>query len=164
MRTAWKIGGTAAGALAAGIVAMGLFGGSGSGDPSVVGSSETLKVWKTPTCGCCAEWVEHMADAGFRVRTHDVSERELMEIKRDRGVPAHLASCHTATVDGYSLEGHVPAEDVQRLLSERPDVRGIAVPGMPLGSPGMDFGGRQDPYQVIAFDEEGGEEVFSRHP
>lgn len=164
MRKGWKIGGTAAGAVAAGIAALGLAGGNGSGGPSVAEASETVEVWKTPTCGCCAGWVEHMADAGFQVRTHDVSERELMEIKRDRGVPAHLSSCHTATVEGYSLEGHVPAGDVRRLLDARPDIRGIAVPGMPVGSPGMEFDGRQDSYQVIAFDEAGGEQVFSRHP
>lgn len=170
MRTSWKIGGTAVGALAAGVAALALAGGSDDGDPAAaeasaaMEASATVEVWKTPTCGCCAAWVEHMADAGFRVRTHDVSERELIDIKRDRGVPAHLGSCHTAEVEGYSLEGHVPAEDVRRLLSERPDLRGIAVPGMPVGSPGMEFDGRKDPYQVIAFDEEGGERVFSRHP
>lgn len=119
-----------------------------------------VTVYKTPSCGCCSLWAEHLAEAGFRVR---VEERvELIPVKREHGVPLDLASCHTAVVDGYVLEGHVPAADVTRLLSERPDVEGLAVPGMPMGSPGME-GPRKDDYEVIAFDADGNREVFARH-
>ena len=107
-----------------------------------------VTVYKSPACGCCGEWVGHMRAAGFRLDVRDVPD--VTPIKRQHGVPDRLASCHTALVDGYALEGHVPAADVQRLLRERPKVVGLAVPGMVPGSPGM--AGTPQPYETVAFD------------
>jgi hypothetical protein len=108
-----------------------------------------LKVYKSPACGCCGDWEKHMRANGFRIETHAIND--VAPIKRQYGVPEQLSSCHTATVDGYVVEGHVPAEDVKRLLRERPKAAGIAVPGMPIGSPGMEQG-PPEPYSTIAFD------------
>jgi hypothetical protein len=120
----------------------------------------TMVVYKTPTCGCCGAWVDHVKANGFKVEVHDLDG--LTEIKRQHSVPDRLSSCHTARIGGYVIEGHVPAEDIQRLLRERPAVHGIAVPGMPMGSPGME-GPRRDSYNVIAFHRDGREEIFARH-
>ena len=98
-----------------------------------------VRVYKDPTCGCCALWVEHLRKAGFAATVTDIED--MTSIKTKHGVPAKVRSCHTALVDGYVLEGHVPAEDVQRLLKQRPAVVGIGVPGMPIGSPGMEVAG-----------------------
>jgi hypothetical protein len=107
-----------------------------------------MTVYKTPTCGCCSVWAERMAEAGFPVETVDVAD--LTQTKQALGIPAGAASCHTAVVDGYAVEGHVPADDVKRLLAERPDAIGLAVPGMPIGSPGMEVPGRgADAYDVL---------------
>lgn len=116
-------------------------------------------VYKSPTCGCCSGWVEHMSAHGFSVRGNDVSNVSAFKIRY--GVPASLGSCHTAVIDGYVIEGHVPARDVKRLMEERPDVAGLAVPGMPSGSPGMS--GPPRPYNVISFARDGNQEVFARH-
>jgi len=116
-------------------------------------------VYKSPTCGCCGAWVEHMAAAGLRLRVEDVAD--VTPTKRAQSVPGHLASCHTALIDGYVFEGHVPAAQVRRLLAERPDVRGLAVPGMPIGSPGME-GPTPAPYTVYAFDRAGRGRPFAR--
>ena len=121
----------------------------------------TVEVFKTSTCGCCALWVEHLEDQGFTTRVTDVDD--LSAIKKKHGVPSRAASCHTAVVGGYVLEGHVPAAEVQRLLKERPAVAGLAVPGMPLGSPGMDFGNTKQPYDVLAFDKAGQLKVFASY-
>ncbi len=118
----------------------------------------TVLVYKTPTCGCCNGWVEHLEEAGFTVDARNV--RDLMTIKVDGGVPTSASSCHTAIVDGYIVEGHVPADQVKRLLAERPAVAGIAVPGMPIGSPGME-GRNAQPYQVLSFAHDGSMEVFA---
>ena len=118
-----------------------------------------VKVYKSPACGCCGGWVSHMRANGFRVVTTDVAD--VMPIKRSSGVPDALASCHTALVGGYAIEGHVPAADVWRLLRERPKVKGLAVPGMVVGSPGMEQGPAQ-PFATIAFDERGSR-VYARH-
>lgn len=118
-----------------------------------------MVVYKTPTCGCCKSWVEHVQAAGFQVEVHDMPD--VTPVKNEHGLPQHLASCHTALVDGYVVEGHVPADVIRRLLAERPEVAGIAVPGMPAGSPGMEVpGGRTDPYDVIAFARNGTVSVF----
>jgi hypothetical protein len=119
----------------------------------------TVVVYKNAGCGCCGEWEKHMRAAGFRVESHSVAD--VIPMKRKLGVPDALQSCHTATVDGYVLEGHVPAGDVKRLLRERTRTRGLAVPGMPVGSPGMEQGPPQ-PYSTLAFDESGSR-VFARH-
>lgn len=119
-----------------------------------------VQVWKSPTCGCCSKWVDHLRAAGFDVEATNVGN--MNAVKREVSLPQALASCHTALVDGYVIEGHVPAEDVARMLDTRPDIRGIAVPGMPLGSPGMESP-TPEPYEVIAFGADGKMSVFARH-
>ena len=122
----------------------------------------TVQVYKSPTCGCCANWVKHLQQHGFTTRVTETDD--VAAIKTQRGVPARVQSCHTAVVDGYVLEGHVPAADVQRLLKERPSVVGIAVPGMPIGSPGMEVPGQKpQAYDVVAFDKQGQTRVFASH-
>jgi len=112
-------------------------------------ATATIEVYKSPTCGCCAKWVDHMRDHGFTVKTHDVGNKE---IRKKSGVSETVGSCHTALVNGYVIEGHVPAPDVIRLLKERPKAIGLAVPDMPHGSPGME-GSRSDPYNVLLLKE-----------
>lgn len=132
---------------------------AGTGDAP---AGPVVQVVKSPACGCCTEWVEHMREEGFRVEVTDTPD--VAAAKRRWRVPGDLGSCHTARVEGYVIEGHVPASDVRRLLAERPsEVLGLAVPGMPAGSPGMEVPGRDEPYQVIAFDGSGGRSVFARH-
>ena len=118
-------------------------------------------VYKSPTCGCCKEWVKHLQANGFSVKAHDVPD--IMPYKTANGVPATLGSCHTAKVGGYVIEGHVPANDIKRLLKERPPVSGLAVPGMPSGSPGMEQGGHKDRYDVLTFDKQGKTGVYTRY-
>ena len=119
-----------------------------------------VQVFKSPTCGCCTKWEKHLEARGFQIQSSHVED--LTRIKRWYGVPADSAACHTAIVDGYVIEGHVPASDVERLLRERPAVRGLIVPGMPLGSPGMESP-TPEPYSVYTFDGSGLGPVFSRH-
>ncbi len=119
-----------------------------------------ITVYKTPTCGCCVKWVDHLEAGGLAVEAIDVEN--LAWVKKENGVPIELASCHTALVDGYVIEGHVPVEDVLRLLEERPDVAGLAVPGMPIGSPGME-GPNPEPYDVLAFTNEGSTHSYASH-
>lgn len=118
----------------------------------------TVVVYKTETCGCCNGWVEHLRAAGFTVDARNV--RDIMSVKVDAGVPAPLVTCHTALVDGYVVEGHVPADQMKRMLSERPQIAGIGVAGMPMGSPGME-GPNPQPYQVMAFDHDGNMDVYA---
>jgi hypothetical protein len=119
-------------------------------------------VHKSPSCGCCGAWVDHMRDAGFPVEVRDADNLE--PVKSRLGVPYGKGSCHTAEVDGYFVEGHVPAEDIKRLLAERPDVRGLALPGMPIGSPGMESpDGRVQPYTVEVVAEDGSTQAYARH-
>jgi hypothetical protein len=126
------------------------------------GSGPLVEVFKTPTCGCCSKWVEHLRTNGFTVRTTDLTD--LHQIKSSRGIPAELQSCHTAIVGGYVVEGHVPASDVQRLLKEKPAVVGIAVGGMPVGSPGMEFRDlKPQAYNVMSFDKAGKTAVYAKH-
>jgi len=118
-----------------------------------------IAVHKSPTCGCCGAWVEHVRASGYAATVQDVED--LSPIKRKLGVPRTLQSCHTAVVEGYVIEGHVPADLIDRLLAERPTVVGIAVPGMPIGSPGMEVPGQAaERYQVLAFDQKGRATVF----
>ncbi len=127
-------------------------------------TDQDIKVYKTPWCGCCTDWVEYLEREGFTTDVVDVDQGELNDIKQQVGLRQELASCHTAFIDGYVIEGHVPAEDIRTLLEQRPDgVRGIAVPGMPIGSPGMEQGDRRDPYHVVAFDADGNAAIFSSH-
>jgi hypothetical protein len=122
----------------------------------------SVDVFKSATCGCCAKWVDHMRHAGFTVHVTDLPEEELQKIKSRYGVPESAKSCHTARVGGFTVEGHVPPAEVKRLLKEKPKVTGLAVPGMPLGSPGMEVSGvRPQPYQVLTFDRQGRTQVYS---
>lgn len=119
----------------------------------------TITVYKPTYCGCCAGWVEHMEEAGFDVVVEEMENPAT--VKAELGVPSGLESCHSAVVDGYVIEGHVPADVVARLLRERPDIEGLAVPGMPVGTPGMEAAdGRHDPYDVVMFDASGPTGVF----
>jgi hypothetical protein len=120
-----------------------------------------MQVYKTATCGCCSKWVEHMRANGFEVRVTDV--QSTAEYRRKYGVPEKLLSCHTAAVNGYAIEGHVPAADVHRLLKSGTKAKGLAVPGMPIGSPGMEQGPRRQAYSVILFDEKGGTSEFQKY-
>ena len=121
-----------------------------------------VDVYKNPTCTCCSKWVEHLEAHGFTVRT--TISGDLTALKVSHGVPPQVQSCHTALVDGYVVEGHVPASDVRRLLDERPAIAGLGVPGMPAGSPGMEVaGGRVQPYDVMAFEKDGSTQVFATH-
>jgi hypothetical protein len=120
-----------------------------------------VQVYKTPTCGCCGNWVQHLRTNGFQVSVKDVPDTA--EYRRKYGVPDSLASCHTAVVEGYALEGHVPASEVQRILRERPKAKGLAVPGMPMGSPGMEAA-RTQPYNVMLIDPQGRASVFASYP
>jgi hypothetical protein len=118
-----------------------------------------ITVYKTPTCGCCGTWIERMEDEGFEVRAVDVNN--MAEIKAANGIHSGLASCHTALVDGYVVEGHVPADAIKRLLRERPEVAGLAVPGMPIGSPGMEVPGQPaQKFRVLAFDASGDATIY----
>jgi hypothetical protein len=122
-----------------------------------------MEVYKSPTCGCCSKWVEHMQQHGFTARVTDLDDRALDAVKAKYGVPRTAQSCHTALVGGFAIEGHVPAAEVKRLLKEKPTVTGIAVAGMPLGSPGMEVPGRAQAYNVIAFDKKGDSRVFASY-
>jgi hypothetical protein len=121
----------------------------------------TVTVFKDPNCGCCKEWVEHLRKHAFTVVTKDTSD--VAPFKRSGRVPERHQSCHTAFVNGYVIEGHVPAADIQRLLKEKPKFAGLAVGGMPIGSPGMEVGKRKDPYDVVAFNRDGTTRVFAKH-
>jgi hypothetical protein len=124
----------------------------------------SIEVWKSPTCGCCGKWVEHLEANGFAVRAKNTSSAMLDRIKRQAGITEKLASCHTGLVGGYAIEGHVPAEDIKRLLKEHPDAIGLTVPNMPIGSPGMEQpGGETEPYDVLLVKKDGSLEVFARH-
>jgi len=120
-----------------------------------------VTVYKRAGCGCCVKWVEHLRQNGFSVQSHNVVD--LDEYKARSGISPRLASCHTAYVDGYVIEGHVPAQDIRRLLEQRPAAIGLAVPGMPIGSPGMEQGPRKDPYSVLLVHEDGKTTVFADH-
>ena len=121
----------------------------------------TIDVHRDANCGCCKEWIKHMESNGFSVNDH--VEANMATVKQELGVPPRLGSCHTAVIDGQFIEGHVPADQVLA-LRERPDLLGIAVPGMPMGSPGMEYGDRQDPYQVVGLTKGGQLEVVAEYP
>jgi len=118
-----------------------------------------VQVYKSPTCGCCSKWVAHLEANGFKVEATDVNDMSL--IKRSYGIPGALASCHTAVVGDYLVEGHVPAEDIIQLLKQKPAIKGIAVPGMPIGAPGMEMGNRFMPYDILLMKKDGSSEVFA---
>lgn len=131
--------------------------------PQAEGAWPRMTVHKTPTCGCCTVWVEHVREAGFEVDVVDVDD--LGPVKQRLGVPYAKGSCHTAEVGGYLVEGHVPASDIARLLAEAPAARGLVLPGMPLGSPGMEMpDGRRDAFTVELVDADGSAQPFQHHP
>ncbi len=147
----------------ASVLAVGFaFSGLALGCRNAAADLPVVSVYKTPTCGCCSKWIEHLEAAGFEVTATDLPD--LTKLKAESGVPRALESCHTAKVEGYVIEGHVPAEDIVRLLSERPAVRGLAVPEMPLGSPGMEHPdpSRHQAYQVMSFGADG-TQVYASH-
>ena len=119
-----------------------------------------ITVYKSPSCGCCKNWVTHMQGAGFTVKVIDMDD--LTTVKKNAGVPQKLQSCHTALVGAYVVEGHVPADLVKKMLAQKPQITGLAVPGMVTGSPGMEMGDSKDPYDVIAFDRAGKTTVFAK--
>jgi hypothetical protein len=134
----------------------------GSRSQSPQGSAlPAVAVYKSPTCGCCSKWIDHMRANGFVVTAHDVDD--VASVKAKHGVPDAAGSCHTSLVGGYVVEGHVPADAVKRMLREKPPIAGIAVPGMPVGSPGMEVPGRAaDSYAIVSFDKSGKQAVYER--
>ncbi|MES2972343.1 MAG: DUF411 domain-containing protein [Pseudomonadota bacterium] len=131
----------------------------------VPASAKTLfaEVWKDPNCGCCKDWVAYLDSAGFKVKVNDTGNDRIRE---RLGVDRRYGSCHTALIGGYAIEGHVPVKEIRRLLKEKPAALGLAVPGMPVGSPGMDgeiYGNRKDPYSVMLLTKDGGATVYQRY-
>jgi hypothetical protein len=122
-----------------------------------------VSVYRADGCDCCGKWAEHLKCSGFKVALHNLSPSRLDRLKAEAGVPENLASCHTAKIEGYVIEGHVPAEDVKRLLKERPAAIGLSVPGMPIGSPGMEVGDTKELYEVLLITRDGSTEVFAKH-
>lgn len=120
-----------------------------------------VDVYKSPTCDCCSKWIDHLKANGFTVRSHDTND--LVPHKLRLGVPAGYGSCHTAQVGGYLVEGHVPAQDIKRLLKEKPRARGLVVPAMPMGSPGMEMGGRKDAYDVFLVNRDGSTQTYAHY-
>lgn len=131
--------------------------------PAQADAANVLHVSKDPSCGCCTAWAELMQEAGFAVTTTDLPESQLARLKAASGVTPEMASCHTATIDGYVVEGHVPAADIKRLLAERPSAIGLTAPGMPIGSPGMGPEATREAYDVLLIGEEGQTEVFTSY-
>ncbi|MDP3760503.1 MAG: DUF411 domain-containing protein [Ramlibacter sp.] len=121
-----------------------------------------VTVWKNPDCGCCREWVAHLRKNGFEVVTHDV--KDTAPIRQKLGLPGKFGSCHTASLGNYVIEGHVPAQELRRLLREKPNAHGLAVPGMPVGSPGMEMGSTRDAYDVLLVLKDGNSRVYQSYP
>ncbi|HYX13200.1 MAG TPA: DUF411 domain-containing protein [Nostoc sp.] len=119
-------------------------------------------VYHSPDCNCCGGWIDHLKAQGFQIT--DFSTPDIETVKQKYNVPDNLSSCHTAIVNGYVIEGHVPANDIKRLLQEKPNVTGLSVPQMPVGTPGMEMGDRKDPFSVLSFDSKGSVSVFNRYP
>ena len=127
------------------------------------GAETAIHVLKDPNCGCCSAWIEILEDDGFAVKTEPIAGNLLMRYKTDSGIPPEMTSCHTARVEGYMIEGHVPVADIRRLLDERPDAVGLAVPGMPYGSPGMGPESQREAYVVYLIRRDGTTETFSSY-
>lgn len=121
----------------------------------------TITVYRSPSCGCCGKWIEHLEKHQFKVT--DIKTEEINAVKRKYRVPPQLASCHTALVGGYVIEGHVPAGDIKELLKTKPAVAGLSVPGMPVGTPGMEMGGKKEPFAVMSFDGKGNVKKFNEY-
>jgi hypothetical protein len=127
------------------------------------GAGQAIHVMKDPNCGCCSAWIEILENDGFAVTTEASAGTLLMRYKLDNGIPQEMVSCHTGRIDGYMIEGHVPVADIRRLLDERPDAVGLAVPGMPYGSPGMGPETEREAYDVFLIRQDGGTEIFSSY-
>lgn len=124
-------------------------------------AGEEITVYKSPTCGCCKKWISHLKSNGFKVTAYDV--KDVRPIKQRSGVRPEQASCHTALVGGYVVEGHVPAKDIKRMLKEKPKITGLTVPGMVVGSPGMEQGSRKDSYKVMTINKSGPSKVYAEY-
>ena len=131
------------------------------GISTAVAADDEVVMYKDPNCGCCGKWADHMREHGFKVK--EVATAQMGQVKGEAGVPQALGSCHTAKVGGYVVEGHVPAADVRRMLTEKPAIAGISAPGMPMGSPGMEGPYPADRYDVVSFDAQGRTAVFASH-
>lgn len=133
-----------------------------SASAEAAGNALKVEVYRDPSCTCCGSWMEYLTTQGFQPKNIPISDMDAF--KQEHGVPNDLVSCHTAVLDGYVIEGHVPAPEIKRLLAERPDnVVGITVPGMPTGTPGMESGNVREPYTVFSFDQQGNAKIFSEH-
>ena len=127
------------------------------------GAAAMVTVYKTSSCGCCRLWVDHLKKSGFAVQAMDVSAADVRAVSKAAGLKDEDSSCHTAKIGNYIVEGHVPADDIKRMLKEKPAIAGLAAPGMPMGSPGMEQGDRRDAYDVIAFKKDGTSTVYAKH-
>ena len=129
----------------------------------VFAATPRMQVLKSPTCGCCTAWIAHVESAGIGIDAQDVTQDVLWAAKDNAGITPEISSCHTGFIEGYVIEGHVPAADIQRLLAERPDALGLTVPGMPIGSPGMEMGDQRDAFETLLVSHGGEIIVFERH-
>lgn len=161
MKTFWKLAALAVIAVSVGLAACSEGPATAAGGSEAEAGLPTMVAYRSPACGCCELWVEHMRAAGFRVDVEVTSDMD--RVKRQAGVPPGGGSCHTAHVGDYFVEGHVPAADVKRLLAEKPDARGLTVPGMVKGSPGMEQGGIREPYDVLLVGNDGSTSIFASH-
>jgi hypothetical protein len=128
---------------------------------AVLAETTAITVYRSPTCSCCGNWIDHLKQNNFVIK--DIMSDDMKAIKSKHGVSDEMSSCHTALVDGYVVEGHVPADDIKALIKAKPKVVGIAVPQMPTGTPGMEMGGKKDPYNVVSFDRANNYQVFKSH-
>ncbi|HIK06425.1 MAG TPA: DUF411 domain-containing protein [Trichormus sp. M33_DOE_039] len=126
-------------------------------------STPQVTVYRSPSCSCCGNWLEHIQKQGLKIQA-DIKTDDMDTIKQKYNLPQELASCHTAIIDGYVMEGHIPADDIKRFLQQQPQLAGLAVPGMPIGSPGMELGNTQEPFNVMAFNHKGEVQVFKLAP
>ncbi len=129
-------------------------------EPNYSGITE-MTVYRSPSCGCCGVWVDHAKKHGFKIK--DIKTEEMEALKQKHNIPAELASCHTTIIDGYVMEGHIPVDDIKRFLAAKSDLTGLAVPGMPIGTPGMEAKDIKQPFQVLAFNDKGEVEVFKEY-
>ena len=120
-----------------------------------------IVVYRSPTCNCCSKWIKHLETHNFNVK--DIIKKDMQSVKKQLNVPASMTSCHTAIVNGYWVEGHVPADDIKTMLTTKPDILGISVPAMPSGTPGMEMGGRKDAFNVISLDKQGNKQLYKAY-